>query len=94
MSTTLSSLIPTLTALGVVLVLIFISGRVVRWTGLDRFSARQRSGHRARMAISETLVLDRARRLHIIRCEGRDLLLLTGGPTDQVVGWVTTGDQS
>jgi flagellar protein FliO/FliZ len=34
------------------------------------------------------LALDSGRRLHLVRCEGRDVLLLTGGPQDVVVGWL------
>jgi flagellar protein FliO/FliZ len=46
------------------------------------------SGQGARLRVQETLALDRARRLHIVHCDGRDLLLLTGGPGDLAVGWL------
>ena len=50
--------------------------------GWPRPGAGRRSQQR------ETLALDRTRRLHLVACDGRDLLLLTGGATDVVVGWL------
>jgi flagellar protein FliO/FliZ len=41
-----------------------------------------------RLRIEEALALDARRRLLIVRCDGRALLLLTGGAQDQVVGWL------
>lgn len=41
-----------------------------------------------RLALEESLALDPRRRLHLVRCDGRSLLLLTGGAGgDAVVGW-------
>jgi flagellar protein FliO/FliZ len=41
-----------------------------------------------RLARLETLPLGPRHRLHLIRCDGRDVVLLTGGPRDLVVGWL------
>jgi flagellar protein FliO/FliZ len=40
------------------------------------------------LAVDETIALDSRRRLHLVRCGGRQVLLLTGGGSDTVVGWV------
>ena len=40
------------------------------------------------LAIEQSLALDPRRRLLLIRCEGRQLLLLTGGPQDLLIGWM------
>ncbi|OJY63977.1 MAG: hypothetical protein BGP12_15620 [Rhodospirillales bacterium 70-18] len=45
----------------------------------------------ARLAVARTLALDPRRRLHLVRCEGRQVLLLTGGAQDIVVGWLPPG---
>jgi len=49
-----------------------------------------RAGHESagRLAISQSLALDPRRRLLLVRCDGRELLLLTGGPQDISLGWV------
>ena len=41
-----------------------------------------------RLSIVESLNLDATRRLVLVRCDGRELLLLTGGPQDISLGWV------
>jgi flagellar protein FliO/FliZ len=35
--------------------------------------------------------LDGRRRLVLVSCDGRTLLLLTGGPQDVVLGWLPAG---
>lgn len=37
-----------------------------------------------------TLALDPRRRLHLVRCDDRQVLLLTGGAQDLVVGWLAS----
>lgn len=39
------------------------------------------------LALEEVLALDRERRLLLVRCGGRRVLLLVGGGADVVVGW-------
>ena len=76
-----SSSIPlAVAALVGVLALVLLAARAARATGLARPAA-------GRLAVQDSLALDRARRLVIVRCDGRDLLLLTG-TTDHVVGWL------
>ncbi len=69
-------------ALAVVLGLVWLGARGVRAAGL----ARPGSGRR--LQLREALALDRTRRLHLVACDGRDLLLLTGGGADVVVAWL------
>jgi flagellar protein FliO/FliZ len=69
-------------ALAVVVALILISQRVVRVSGFYRRHAGQR------LSVVEAMALDPRRRLHLIRCDDRTLLLLTGGTEDLVVGWL------
>lgn len=40
-----------------------------------------------RLQIQSSLALDPKRRLHIVACDGRCVLLLTG-PQDLVIGWL------
>ena len=69
-------------ALGAVLGIILLAGRGARMLRLARPTAGRR------MVLREALALDRTRRLHLVACDGRELLLLTGGGTDQVVAWL------
>jgi flagellar protein FliO/FliZ len=40
------------------------------------------------LAVQDVLALDARRRLHLIKCNDRRVLLLTGGAQDIVVGWL------
>jgi len=71
-------------ALAAVIALILLIGRLARRAGLAPQSG-------ARLRIEETVALDTRRRLVLVRCDGRSLLLLTGGAQDQVVGWLPEG---
>ncbi len=41
-----------------------------------------------RLALRETVALDNRRRLHLVQCGDRQVVLLTGGAQDLVVGWI------
>lgn len=71
-------------ALAMVLALIWLAQRAVRAAGLTA-DLTPGGGRLERM---QALSLDPKRRLHLVRCDGRDVLLLTGGATDVVVGWL------
>jgi flagellar protein FliO/FliZ len=68
-------------ALAGVLLLIVLAGRVARMTRLGR------NPDSGRLRIVESLALDTRRKLVLVSCDGRGLLLLTGAQ-DQVVGWL------
>ncbi|MGI4944872.1 MAG: hypothetical protein ACRYHQ_30665, partial [Janthinobacterium lividum] len=72
-----------LAALCAVVVLILLVGRVAPRLGLPR-----RVGASRRLFVRETMALDSRRRLHLVACDGREVLLMTGGPGDLVVGWL------
>lgn len=70
-------------ALAAVLALVLLAGRAARLTGFVR---RVPGGRR--LIVQETAMLDQRRRLHLIACDGRHLLLLTGGGSDVALGWL------
>jgi flagellar protein FliO/FliZ len=74
-------------ALLLVLGLILLLARLLRATGF----APQTTGQR--LKLQEVLALDARRRLLILRCDGRDVLLLTGGPQDLCLGWLPSKDE-
>jgi flagellar protein FliO/FliZ len=73
-------------ALAAVLGLIWLAQRTARLGGVGKFRAG------ARLGVQETMALDPRRRLHLVRCDDRSVLLLTGGPQDVVVGWLPKKD--
>ncbi len=75
-------LLTAVAALAVVLALIWLAARAVRLVG---FSPQAGGGRRLRLV--DSLALDPRRRLHLIACDQRQVLLLTGGGADLVVGW-------
>jgi flagellar protein FliO/FliZ len=77
----IQTVVSAVAALAGVLLLILFAGRVAKghW-----FVRAQGAG---RMRVIESLALDTRRRLVLVSCDGRPLLLLTGA-RDQVVGWL------
>jgi flagellar protein FliO/FliZ len=69
-------------ALLFVLGLILLLARLLRATGLAPHTSGQR------LKLQEVLALDARRRVIILRCDGREVLLLTGGPQDVCLGWL------
>ena len=78
-------------ALTVVLGLIYVASRAAKFSGLATRLPRDAAGQ---LAVRDVLILDPRRRLHLIRCEGRTALLMTGGPQDIVVGWLPEEDRA
>ena len=78
-----TSILTAVAALLAVLALIWLAGRMARFGGM----ARRPAGGGA-LAVQDVLALDARRRLHLIRCDERRVLLLTGGAQDVVVGWL------
>ncbi|MGA3400077.1 MAG: hypothetical protein ABSC95_12730 [Acetobacteraceae bacterium] len=79
----LSSLLTAVAALVVVLALVWLGARAARLTGLAPRPATARI-----LALQDALALDSRRRLLVVRCGTRDVVLLTGGGQDLVVGWL------
>jgi flagellar protein FliO/FliZ len=79
-----SSLLTAVAALVVVLALVWAGARAARFTGLAPRSSNGRI-----LAVRDAIALDSRRRLVVVRCGARDVVLLTGGAQDLVVGWLT-----
>jgi|SRR5271165_2535434 len=83
MASPFATTLTALAALAVVLGLVWLASRAARWGGL----APRPSGGR-RLVVQDALAIDARRRLTLVRCDDRTVLLLTGGAQDLVVGWV------
>ncbi len=77
-----TSLLTAFIALAAIIGLVVLAGRLARASGL----ARTRTGQR--LAIRETVAIDRTRSLRIVSCDGRECLLLVGGGSDVLLGWL------
>lgn len=82
MPVSLINIVTALIALAAVVGLVVLAGRVARSTGLTRTRTGQR------LAVREALPIDRTRSLRIVSCDGRELLLLVGGGSDTMLGWL------
>ena len=69
-------------ALAAVLGIVVLAGRGARMLRLAQPAAGRR------LVLREALALDRTRRLQLVSCDGRELLLLIGSSSEQVVGWL------
>jgi flagellar protein FliO/FliZ len=74
-------------ALAAILLLLAFGARGLRWGGLASRPGR-------RLAVQEVLALDSRRRLLLLRCDGREVLLLTGGGQDALLGWLPARDDA
>ena len=91
----LHTILPAVGALAAVLALVLLAGRVARLSGFARIGGQGGDRRKtSRLVVQDTLALDRARRLHVVRCDGKDVVLLTGGTTDLVVGWLSGQGES
>ena len=82
MTTNFSTWLLAAAALAGVLALLWLLARGARLAGLAPSAAGKR------MAVQEITALDSRRRLVLVRVDGRDVLILTGGTQDAVVGWL------
>lgn len=83
MNASLSSLPTAIAALLAVVALILLGARVLRATrpGLPRDGGQT-------LGIRGMLALDARRRVYLITCQNRQVLVLTGGGADVVLGWL------
>ena len=79
-------IVPLLTMAGALLAVLALLGGGARLMRVRGWPGRPRSG--ARLALHESLALDPKRRLHLVQCGSRQVVLLTGGAQDLVVGWI------
>jgi flagellar protein FliO/FliZ len=66
-----------------VLGLIGLLTRLLQYTGWRPTARTSRT-----LIVQESVALDARRRLHLVQCADRQVILLTGGSQDLVVGWV------
>jgi flagellar protein FliO/FliZ len=84
MISNVSSLLTGIAALAAVLALVYGAGRLARISG---WAARGGVAGR-RLRLEESLAIDSRRQLKLLSCDGRSLLVMTGGTADLVIGWV------
>ncbi len=77
-------LLTTVAALAAVIVMILLARFGTRFIGL----LPRRGMTQGALSLLATLPLDQRRRLTLIGCQGRQVLLLTGGSSDVVLGWL------
>jgi flagellar protein FliO/FliZ len=80
-------LLSAVSALAVVLALVWGIAAALRRSGLGLRLGGQPGGG-SPLAVEASLALDPRRRLHLLRCADRRVLLLTGGPQDLLLGWL------
>jgi len=83
MAVSVSTVLTTVAALGAVLVLIWLAGRLARFGGVAQRPASGRL-----LAVQDVLALGPRHRLYLVSCDERRILLLVGGTQDTVVGWL------
>jgi flagellar protein FliO/FliZ len=66
-----------------ILVLILAATRLMQ---LGLWRTQSRSGRT--LVLRESLALDPRRRVHLVQCGQRQVILLTGGGQDVVIGWM------
>lgn len=78
------TLLTTAGGLALALALVLLAARLARVFGIASASGQigGGAGRQRRLGLSETIALDTRRRLHLVRCDGRDILVLTGGGQD------------
>ena len=76
----LQSIATACAALAGIIILVLLTGQAAKRTRFARTAT-------ARMRVEDSLALDTRRRLVLVSCDGRLVLLLTG-VQDQVVGWL------
>ncbi len=76
-------LLTSVVTLAVIVGVILFIGRALRHTSFGR----PRSSGRL-LTVLDTIALDSRRRLHLVRHGDQVVLLLTGGASDVVVGWL------
>ena len=83
MADSLTMLLTSVVALAGIVGLILLAGRALRFTSFVKPGPSGRL-----LVLKDSIALDPKRRLHLVQYGERMVLLLTGGETDVVVGWV------
>jgi flagellar protein FliO/FliZ len=83
MANSLTTLLTSAVALAGIVGVILLIGRALRFTS---FVKPRSSG--GTLIVKDSIALDARRRLHLVQHGDRQVLLLTGGESDVVVGWL------
>ncbi len=83
MGDSLIALLTSAAALAGIIGVILLLGRALRHTSLGRSQAPARL-----LVVKDSIALDARRRLYLVQHGDRSVLLLTGGGSDLVVGWL------
>jgi len=83
MADSVTTLLTSAAALAGIVGVILLIGRALRYTSLGKPTSSARL-----LIVKDTIALDARRRLHLVQHGDRAVLLLTGGETDIVVGWL------
>lgn len=75
-----------LLAVGVLIGVIALIGAAAKLFQLGGWRAQPRSGRT--LILRESIALDPRRRIHLVQCGQRQVVLLTGGGQDLVIGWM------
>jgi flagellar protein FliO/FliZ len=78
-----TSVLFTLSVLAAVVGLVVLAGRLAM-----RFSFRSHPAGGRLLVLRESVALDTKRRVHLLQCGDRNVVVLTGGSQDLVVGWI------
>lgn len=81
---TADTVVTSLAGLAVAIALVLLVGRLARTLGLARPVTGVLRGAR-HITLIDTIALDTRRRLSLVACRGREVLVLSGGATDVVV---------
>jgi flagellar biogenesis protein FliO len=71
---------------GVLIGMIALIGAAAKLFQLSGWRTQSRTGRT--LILRESIALDPRRRIHLIQCGQRQVVLLTGGGQDLVVGWM------
>jgi flagellar protein FliO/FliZ len=71
---------------GVLVGVVALIGAVAKLYQFSGWRAQPRSGRT--LILRESIALDPRRRVHLVQCGQRQVVLLTGGGQDLVVGWM------
>ena len=75
-----------LLVVGVLIGVIALIAAAARLSQISGWRAQSRSART--LILRESIALDPRRRIHIVQCGQRQVVLLTGGGQDLVVGWM------
>jgi flagellar protein FliO/FliZ len=75
-----------LLVVGVLIGVLALIGAAARLFQFSGWRAQPRSGRT--LILRESIALDPRRRVHLVQCGQRQVVLLTGGGQDLVIGWM------